>query len=79
MEEIVSVNVIEAGEDLVQNALDAAVVQVFVISCLHELIQITIHVFHTYVKLLGHGIKEDLEGGHKVGVVWEGAQENDLS
>lgn len=73
------VNVIEAGENLVQNALDTAVIQVFMISCLHELIQITIHVFHTYVKLFGHGIKEDLEGRYQVGVVGERAQENDLS
>lgn len=73
------VNVIEAGENLVQNALDTAVIQVFMISCLHELIQITIHVFHTYVKLFGYRIKEDLEGRYQVGVVGERAQENDLS
>lgn len=73
------VNVIKAGENLVQDALDAAVVQVFMISCLHELIQITFHVFHTYVKLFSQGIKEDLEGRYQVGVVGERAQENDLS
>lgn len=74
-----SVDVIEAGENLIQDALDAAVVQVLMISCLHELIQITIHVFHTYVKLFGHGIKEDLQGRYQVGVVGERAQENNLS
>src|SRR5947207_8330207 len=49
MEEVVMMNVLEAGDDLVENTLDARSIHVLVISSLHQLIKISIHVLHCNV------------------------------
>ena len=54
-------DVVEAGEDLEEDAFDAAAIQTFVVSCFHQLVEITIHVLHTDVELLRYRIKEDIK------------------
>lgn len=46
-----SVNMVQAGKNLVENALHAPHVHAFVISRFHQLIQVAVHVFHADVKL----------------------------
>lgn len=49
VEEVVGVDVFEAGEDLDEDALDAGAVKDLVITLLHELIQVDVHVLHADV------------------------------
>lgn len=44
-----SMNVVQSREYLEQYAFDTTVIQALVVSCFHELIQISVHVFHTDV------------------------------
>jgi hypothetical protein len=46
MEELMSVNVIEAGQDLIKYTLDTFRIHTLMVSRFHQLVQITIHVFH---------------------------------
>ena len=69
VEEVVLVDVLEARDDLEEDALDGGAVQALVVARLHELVEVAVHVLHGNVQLLAHGIQEDVEGGHKVGVV----------
>jgi len=50
-----------------------------VVSCLHQLVQIAIHVLHAYMKLLGIGIQEDIEGPHEVSMAGQRLEEDDFS
>lgn len=73
------VNVLEALHDLEKNALDAGVVEAFVIPSLHQLIQVTLHVLHGDVQLLSVRVEEDVQGGDEVGMVGQRLQEDDLT
>ena len=71
VEEVVIVDVVEAAENLIQDAFDAAAIQAFMISGLHQLVQIAIHILHADVQFLGHRIQEDVESWHQMGVCRE--------
>ena len=73
MEEVVGVNVVETGENLVQYALDTPCVHTFVFSCLHQLIKVAIHVFHANMEFFTERIQEDVQRRYQVGMVWEGS------
>lgn len=79
MKEFVSVNVIQSGENLEQDALHARAVKGFVIPRLHELVEVSIHILHADVEFLGEWIKKDVQSGHEMGMNREGAQENHLA
>lgn len=78
MEEVVGVDVLESLHDLKENALDTRIIKTFVISRLHQLVQVPFHVLHGDVKLLAEGVEEDVQGGNQVGVIRECSQEDDL-
>jgi len=79
MEELMVVNVLEPLHDLKEYALDASSVQTFVISSFHQLIKITIHIFHADVKLLGIRIQEDIKRRNQMYMRGECPQENHFS
>jgi hypothetical protein len=60
MKEVVSVDVFKALHNLEKYAFDAGAVKALVISSFHQLVKVTIHVFHTDVEFLAEGIKEDV-------------------
>ena len=60
MEEVVLVDVLQAGQDLKQYALDRSVVQSFVLACLDQLVEIAVHEFHCNVKLFAEWIQKDV-------------------
>ena len=68
MEEVVIMDMVETGQDLEKNAFDAAAVQAFVLTSFHKLVQISIHVLHTDMQLLGRWIQEDLESRNEMRV-----------
>lgn len=49
------------------------------VSCLHQLIQIAVHVFHAYVQLLAVGVKENIEGSDEVSMEGKRLEEDNLS
>ena len=61
VEEVVCMDVLQTLHNLIQDALDAAVVQTLVVTSLHQLIQVSLHILHGDVKLLGEGIEEDIK------------------
>ena len=65
---MVCVDVVQTRQDLVKNTLDVLAFKVFVVTGLHQLIQVAIHVFHADVKLVGEGVEKDVEGRDEVGV-----------
>lgn len=60
------VNVLESLHDLEQNALDARVVKAFVISGLHQLVQIAFHILHADMELLSERVQEDVKCRNEV-------------
>jgi hypothetical protein len=46
VEEVVGVDVLETLHDLEQDALDTCVVEILVVSGLHQLVQVALHVLH---------------------------------
>ena len=76
MEEMVRMDMFQALHDLVQYALDATVVQTLMITSLHQLIQISLHILHGDVKLLGEGIEEDIKSWDEMLVGWQCPQEH---
>ena len=79
MKEVVRVNVLQTDHDLVENALDARVIETLVVASLHKLIEVTLHILHGDVELLAEGVEEDVEGGNKMRVSGERAQEDHLA
>lgn len=65
---MVSMDVVQTREDLVQDALDMLGVQVLVVSCLHQLVQVAVHVLHADVELAGKGVEEDIQSGNEMGM-----------
>jgi len=47
MEEIMGMDMVQTGQYLEQDALNTLAIQTLMISCLHQLIEIEVHVFHT--------------------------------
>ena len=76
MKEFVSMDVIQSGQDLEQDALDARAVEGFVIPRLHELIEVSVHVLHTNVEFLGEWVKKDVQRRHEMGMSRKGSQKN---
>lgn len=70
MEKVVFVNVLQTGKNLVEDALDAAAVEVFVLARLHELIQITIHVLHGNVQLSAQRVQKYVVCWYEMWVIW---------
>ena len=46
------------------------------VSCLHELVQIALHVLHTDMELLAVGIEKDVERWNEVAVGGQGSEKN---
>jgi hypothetical protein len=68
VEELAGVDVFEASEDLEEDALDAVGVERLVVSGLHQLVQVSIHVLHGDVKPPAVWVQEDVQSRHEVGV-----------
>jgi hypothetical protein len=68
--------VVETGQNLVEDAFDVFLVQVFVVSRLHQLIKVTIHILHGDVQFAGERVKEDVEGRDKVRMRGQRSQED---
>jgi hypothetical protein len=79
VEKVVRVNVFETLHDLEKNALDTGVVETLVVASLHQLVEVTLHVLHGDMELLGVGVQEDVESGNEVRMLREGAKEDDLA
>jgi len=73
------VDVLETLHDLKQDALDAGVVQDFVVPRLHQLVEIPLHILHADVQLLAEGVQEDVEGWDEVGVGGQSPEEYHFS
>jgi len=71
MEEFASVDVLEACKNLKENALYTRVVQRLVVSGLHQLVEVAVHVLHGDVKSPAVGIQEDVKSRDQVGMRWE--------
>lgn len=74
----VPVDMFQTTHNLEQHALDTGVVEILVIPGLHQLIQVTFHVFHANMQLFAARIQEDVERWDKMRVVWNGPQKNNL-
>ena len=70
---------LEALHNLEENALDTGVVEALVVASLHKLVEVTLHIFHSNMKLLRVRVQEDIEGRYEVGVIRNGAKENDFA
>lgn len=73
MEEVVGVNVFKTLHDLIENALDTRVVEALVISRLHQLVKVALHVLHANMQLLAVGIQENVESRNEVRMCGEGS------
>jgi hypothetical protein len=78
MEEVVGVDMVETLQDLVEDTLDVLSLEIFVVPCLHQLIEIAIHVLHGDVKLAGERIEENIKGRNKVRMRRKSPQEDYL-
>lgn len=76
VEEVVGVDMVETTQDLVEDTLDMLSVQVFVVSCLHQLVKIAVHVLHGDVQLAGERVEENVKGRDKVRVRRERSKED---
>ena len=76
---MVGVNVVETGQNLVQDALDVLAFEVLVIAGLHQLVQVTVHVLHADVQLVGERVKENVECRDEMRMHGKGAQEDDFA
>jgi hypothetical protein len=68
VEELACVNVLQSCEDLEEDALDAVGVQRLVVSGLHQLVQVSIHVLHGNVKPPAVWVQEDVQSRYEVRV-----------
>lgn len=78
MKEAVSVDVFQTLHDLEQDALDGRHIQALMITRLHELVQIPIHILHGNVKLLGEWIQENVHCWYQMWVMRERSEEDNL-
>jgi hypothetical protein len=68
MEELAIVDVLESGHNLEQYALDTVCVHWLVVTGLHQLVEIAVHVLHRNVKAAAVRVKEDIQGGYEMRV-----------
>lgn len=61
-------DMVETGHDLVEDALDSSGIHTLVVTGLHELVEVTIHVLHADVKFSAQRVEEDVESGNKMGM-----------
>lgn len=79
VEKVVGVYVVKTRQNLEENALYTSYIHAFVISGLHELIQIAVHVLHADVQFLAVRVEENVEGTNEMGVCGQRFQKNDFS
>lgn len=79
VEEMMGMNVVQTAHNLVEDALDVLGVERLVVSCLHQLVEVAVHVFHADVELSGKGVEEDVQGGDEMRVNGQCAEEDDFS
>lgn len=79
MEEVVGVDMLQPCEDLKKDALHAGTIQPFMISSFHQLIQISVHILHTDMKLSANRVEEDIKRRNKVRMCGKRTQKYDLS
>ena len=72
-------NVLQAAENLKQDAFDNSAVERLVVPRLHQLVEVAIHVLHGNVQLLAEGVQEDVISRYKMRVSWYRLEEDDLS
>ena len=72
-------DVVKAGKDLEKDALHALLVQILVITGLHKLIKISIHVLHDNVQFPAERIQEDVQSRNQMGVGGERSQKDDFT
>ena len=75
MKEFVSMDMIQSGENLEQDALDARAVEGFVIPRLHQLVEISVHILHADVEFLGEWIQKNVQSGYEMGMNRQRSQE----
>lgn len=73
------VNVLEAGEDLEQDALDTGAIERLMVASFHQLVQVAVHVLHDDVQLLAKRVEEDVVRRYQMWVVRQRLQEDDFS
>jgi hypothetical protein len=66
VEEVMRVDVFEALHDLEEDALHTSVIETLVIASLHQLVEVTLHILHGDMELLGERIQKDVEGGNQM-------------
>ena len=76
MEEVVVVDVLQSREDLAKNALHTGAVEWLVVTRLHQLVKVAVHVLHGDVELLAQWVEEDVVCRYQVRVVRQGLQED---
>jgi hypothetical protein len=69
MEEVMGMDMLKALQDLEENALDASTIEALVVAGFHQLVEVTVHVFHANVKLLAEGIEEYIQCRNKM-LMW---------
>jgi len=79
MKEVMGVDVFETLHDLEQDALDTGVIQALVIPRFHQLVQISLHVLHTDMKLFAEGVEENVERRDEVCMRWQSPEEDHFS
>ena len=73
-----SMDVVEAGQNLIEYALDTFRIHTLVIPGFHQLVQVAVHVLHTDMQFPAVWVKEDIQGRNQVDVNRKRAQEDDL-
>ena len=76
---MVVVNVLQSRKDLAKNALHTGAVKWLVVTRLHQLVEVSIHVLHRDVELLAQWVEEDVVCRYQVRVVRQGLQEDDFT
>lgn len=79
MEELTGMDMVEARENLVEDALYVFSIQGLVVTRFHELVQVAIHVLHADVQFLGQWVEEDVEGWDDVRMRGKRSEEDDLA
>jgi len=66
MKEMVCMDMLQTLHDLEQNAFHTSRIKTFMIPCLHQLVEVPVHVFHGNVQLFGEWIKKNVECGDEM-------------
>ena len=74
-----SMNVVEAGQDLIKYALDTFRIHTLMISRFHQLVQVTVHVLHADMEFSAIWVEEDIQRRNEMDVSRECSQEDNFS